>query len=119
MQNIWLCCCCAAIASVALAAHADVASLETCAGLLCLKQAKDGGLSGWSSSVSVYNELLRTSPELVPLMASHTEWFFDRKGEVPPGKQPYMRIPIFNLYQARISHWAHIGLLGVLHKSAC
>ncbi len=32
---------------------------STCAGLLCLKTAKAGGESSWSSSVSVHNELIR------------------------------------------------------------
>jgi len=22
-------------------------------------------------------------------------WYFDRKGEVPPGKQPFFEIPVF------------------------
>ena len=48
------------------------------AGLLCLKTAKAGGESSWSSSVAVHNELLRLGrPDLVealsgPWCASHS-----------------------------------------------
>ena len=28
-------------------------------GLLCLKQAKEGGMSSWASSITIHNELLK------------------------------------------------------------
>ena len=34
------------------------------AALLCLKNAKEGGLSSWTSSISVHNEIVRTRPDL-------------------------------------------------------
>ena len=43
--------------------HCDAADMV---GLLCLRQAKSGGLSRIASSVSVYNELLRRRPDLAP-----------------------------------------------------
>ena len=43
--------------------HCDAAEMV---GLLCLRKAKSGGLSRIASSVSVYNELLRRRPDLVP-----------------------------------------------------
>ena len=66
--------------------------------LLCLRNAKEGGLSSWSSSISVYNEILRRRPDLARLLAG--PWFFDRKGEVPEGKRGFFEIPVFNFYKA-------------------
>lgn len=40
-----------------------------------------GGLSSWSSSISVHNEILRTRPDLAETLAA-PDWYFDRKGEV-------------------------------------
>jgi len=49
-----------------------------CAGLLCLKTARSGGESSWSSSVSVHNELLRLGrADLVEALAG--DWWVDRK----------------------------------------
>jgi len=67
------------------------------AALLCLKNAQSGGLSSWSSSMAVHNEILRRRPDLAPVMAA--PWYMDRKGEVPEGKQPYFQIPIFNYFK--------------------
>ena len=48
------------------------------AGLLCLKAAKAGGESSWSSSVSVHNELLRLGrKDVVETLAG--DWWVDRK----------------------------------------
>lgn len=69
---------------------ADVVSL------LCLNNAKEGGHSSWSSSITVYNEILRQRPDLAHLLAG--PWFFDRKGEVPEGKQGFFEIPVFNFH---------------------
>ena len=64
--------------------------------LLCLQNAKEGGHSSWSSSITVYNEILRQRPDLAHLLAG--PWFFDRKGEVPEGKQGFFEIPVFNFH---------------------
>jgi hypothetical protein len=40
-----------------------------------------GGLSSWSSSISVHNEILRSRPDLAQVLAG-PHWFYDRKGEV-------------------------------------
>lgn len=69
---------------------ADVVSL------LCLRNAKEGGHSSWSSSITVYNEILKRRPDLAHLLAG--PWFFDRKGEVPEGKQGFFEIPVFNFH---------------------
>ena len=64
--------------------------------LLCLRNAKEGGHSSWSSSITVYNEILRRRPDLAHLLAG--PWFFDRKGEVPEGKKGFFEIPVFNFH---------------------
>ncbi|WIA23850.1 hypothetical protein OEZ85_013508 [Tetradesmus obliquus] len=79
--------------------HNDSADIVT---LLCLRNAKSGGLSSWSSSVSVHNEILRTRPDLAEVLAG-PHWFYDRKGEVPPGKKPYFLIPVFNYHEGYLS----------------
>ena len=44
------------------------------AGLLCLAQAKEGGLSAWSSSVTVHNEIVKRAPELARVLAQRGAW---------------------------------------------
>ncbi|KAG2436552.1 hypothetical protein HYH02_011489 [Chlamydomonas schloesseri] len=70
-------------------------------GLLCLSDGAEGGESGWSSSVSVHNEILRTAPHLAHVLAD--SWFFDRKGEVPAGKKPFFEIPCHELACADVT----------------
>ncbi|MGB0751033.1 MAG: TauD/TfdA family dioxygenase [Gammaproteobacteria bacterium] len=70
-------------------------------GLLCLRKAKSGGLSAIISSVTLYNEMWKRSPELA------TELFaplhFDRRGEVPEGSDPWYQMPIFNWHEGKLS----------------
>ena len=78
--------------------HTDSADLV---GLLCLQTARSGGLSALVSSVTLFNELRRRRPDLAP-------WLFqpvatDRRGEVPPGCQPWFEIPVFNWFAGRLS----------------
>ena len=68
----WLASATKSVRECALNAHC------TLAGLLCLKTAKSGGESSWSSSVSVHNELLRLGrADLVETLAG--DWWVDRK----------------------------------------
>lgn len=67
------------------------------AALLCLHNAKEGGLSGWSSSISVHNEIVRRRPDLARVLAG--PWYMDRKGEVPQGKLGYFELPVFNYHK--------------------
>lgn len=70
------------------------------AGLLCLKTAKEGGHSSWASSITVHNELLKEDLEAVRTLAQ--PFFLDRKDEVPPGKGPYVEIPVFNYHDVSL-----------------
>jgi hypothetical protein len=58
--------------------HNDAADIVT---LLCLKNARAGGLSSWSSSISVHNEILRRRPDLGPVLSG--PWCAAR-GAPPP-----------------------------------
>jgi hypothetical protein len=70
-------------------------------GLLCLKTAKSGGASALVSSMTIYNEMLKRRPDLLPCLFEplHT----DRRGEVPAGQKPWHDIPVYNWYQGRLS----------------
>ena len=70
-------------------------------GLLCLKTAKSGGASALVSSMTIYNEMLKRRPDLLPCLfeALHT----DRRGEVPAGQKPWHDVPVFSWYEGRLS----------------
>ena len=61
-------------------------------GLLCLQRAKSGGLSQIVSSVTIYDEMLRRRPDLVPLLSE--PWYFDFYGQQRPGEHPWFAVPI-------------------------
>lgn len=61
--------------------------------LLCLRQAKSGGLSKVVSTVAVYNEILRRRPDLAAELVKL--WYIDRREEIPPGKDPWFQMPVF------------------------
>jgi hypothetical protein len=66
--------------------HNDASDIVT---LLCLRNAKAGGLSSWSSSITVHNEILKRAPHLAKVLAG-PDWYFDRKGEVGSARVPYL-----------------------------
>jgi hypothetical protein len=70
-------------------------------GLLCLKTAKAGGESFLASSMTVYNEILRRRPDLVP--ALFEPYPTDRRGEVPEGMQPWFDMPIYHWHAEKLS----------------
>lgn len=78
--------------------HTDSADIV---GLLCLQTAKSGGESFIASSMTVYNEILKRRPDLLP--AAFRPFPTDRRGEVPAGMQPWFEIPIFNRYEGYLS----------------
>ncbi len=70
-------------------------------GLLCLQAAKSGGESYLASSMTVYNEILRKKPSLLP--ALFQPFPTDRRGEVPEGMRPWFDIPVFHWHAGRLS----------------
>ncbi len=73
--------------------------------LLCLQTAKAGGHSSLVSSVTLFNEISRRRPDLLPSLFAPIET--DRRGEVAEGQKPYFSIPVFN--------W-HAGLLSAIYQ---
>ena len=65
-------------------------------GLLCIARALSGGESDIVSSYTVFNHLQRTHPDVVETLCQPI-WYWDRKGEISAGQQPYMQQPIFYL----------------------
>jgi hypothetical protein len=65
-------------------------------GLLCIREAMEGGRSLLVSTATLYNEMQRRRPDLVPLMFEPVAT--DRRGEVPEGQKPYFEIPVLSWY---------------------
>ena len=70
-------------------------------GLLCLKGAKSGGESRIVSSVTLFNEVMRRRPDLLPELFH--AFPTDRRGEVPPGMKPWFEVPVFNWYAGQLT----------------
>jgi len=70
-------------------------------GLCCVKTAITGGESSIASSANIYNELLRTRPDLVEALLQPV--YRDRRDEVPAGKPPWYALPVFNWHRGLLS----------------
>jgi hypothetical protein len=66
-------------------------------GLLCLKTAKSGGTSLLVSAETIFNEMQRKRPDLVPRLFEVVAT--DRRGEIPPGAKEFFEIPVLSWYQ--------------------
>lgn len=64
------------------------------AALLCVRQAKSGGVTMVASSVAIHNQMIRRRPDLARALAG--DWYRDRREEVPPDKKPWFVLPVFN-----------------------
>lgn len=73
--------------------HTDSADVV---GLLCVQNAMSGGDSLLVGSSTVFNELHRRWPELLPLLLQPMAT--DRRGEMRPGQDPFFLIPVFNYH---------------------
>lgn len=69
-------------------------------GLLCLRTAKQGGLSSVVSSVSIHDEMMRRRPDLAKVL--YEPFYVDRRGEEGPDDTPYYLTPIFNHHNGRL-----------------
>lgn len=78
--------------------HGDVV------GLLCVHPAKSGGKSMIASGISIFNEVLRTKPDYLPLLAAG--FHLDLRGEGPTrdlNEVTRSKIPVFSCYDGRLS----------------
>ncbi|MEO6652598.1 MAG: TauD/TfdA family dioxygenase [Ilumatobacteraceae bacterium] len=65
-------------------------------GLMCLQTAVSGGESLLVSAGAIYNEMLDRDADLAAAMFEPVAT--DRRGEVPPGAEPFFRIPVLSWY---------------------
>jgi hypothetical protein len=72
--------------------------------LLCLRNAKSGGLSKLVSSVAIFNEIEKTRPDLSKILQE--DFYFDARAQ-NPNEDKFQRVPIFV---------KHDNLVSGLHK---
>jgi hypothetical protein len=77
--------------------HTDGSDLV---GLMCLRRARSGGLSCVANAVAIYNELVRTRPELVAALYEPLPWDF--RGEQPSGGAGFYMRPVFTEHDERL-----------------
>lgn len=81
-------------------------------GLLCFHPSKSGGESTVTSSINIYNEILKRRPELAAALAEPI--YRDRRNEIPPGKDPWFQMPVFNFFEGHLT----VGWQGGYIRSA-
>lgn len=69
-------------------------------GLMCLRTAKSGGLSSVVSSAAVFNAIFEQRPDLARTLTEPV--YRDRRDEIPEGREPWYRMPVFNFYKDRL-----------------
>lgn len=72
-------------------------------GMLCLTQAMSGGVSGYASAHTIYNEILASRPALLePLFAGFR---YHRRGEQLPDEPPITRepVPVLSEWEGELS----------------
>jgi Taurine catabolism dioxygenase TauD, TfdA family len=85
------------IGLIGLDYHTDGSDLV---GLMCLRPAKSGGLSCVANVVAIYNELVRTRPDLAAALYNPLPWDF--RGEQPAGGQRYYMRAVFTEHEGRL-----------------
>lgn len=78
--------------------HTDSADVV---GLLCIRDAMEGGKSLLVSAVSIFNRMRELRPDLLPLLFDPIAT--DRRGEVPEGMEPFMTIPPLSWNQGHLT----------------
>jgi len=78
--------------------HTDSADIV---GLLCLRDAREGGESLLVSALTIYNRMREECPDL--LLRLFDPIATDRRGEVPPGAKPFMEIPVLNWHGGKLT----------------
>ena len=78
--------------------HTDSADVV---GLLCLREAMEGGDSLLVSAETIYNRMRAARPDLLERLFDPIAT--DRRGEVPEGMKPFMEIPVLNWHQGYLT----------------
>ena len=86
--------------STELDMHTDACDVVA---MMCLQKAQSGGYSGYVSAISIYNEILRRQPDLMPLLMEG--FYYHRFGEEAPGQAPVTeeKIPVFSFSEGLLS----------------
>lgn len=97
-----------------LAMHTDYAEIFT---LLCVRSAKQGGETQFTSTLAVHNEILNTRPDILPIL--YRGFPHHRRNDQPdnqPRVTPY-DVPIFSNVNGSVSFCLVIGnILAALHE---
>ena len=78
--------------------HTDSADVV---GLLCIREAKEGGRSLLVSAETIYNRMRVLRPDLLEKLFDPIAT--DRRGEVPEGADPWMSIPPLSWHEGRLT----------------
>lgn len=78
--------------------HTDSADVV---GLVCIREAKEGGRSLLVSAESIYNRMKLECPDLLEKLFDPIAT--DRRGEIPEGAKPFMEIPVLNWNQGYLT----------------
>jgi hypothetical protein len=83
-----------------LSLHTDLGQIV---GLMCVRQAETGGFSQYASGLAIYNEILATRPDLMPVL--RRGFPYHRRGEEAPDAAPITPydIPVFSERDGKIS----------------
>ena len=86
--------------STELDMHTDACDVVA---MMCLQRAMTGGYSGYVSAISIYNEVLRRQPDLMPVLMEG--FHYHRFGEEAPGQAPVTeeKIPVFSFEEGYLS----------------
>ncbi|MEE8332854.1 MAG: TauD/TfdA family dioxygenase [Alphaproteobacteria bacterium] len=80
--------------SAEMAFHSDQCDYVA---LLCIQPAMSGGASRIVSTVNLYNEMLKTSPELAQALIA--DFYLTKHGEVSSGEAPWYKMPLFSFHE--------------------
>jgi len=83
-----------------LSLHVDLAQIV---GLMCVRQAREGGKSQYAAGLSIHNEIAATRPDLLPVL--YRGFPYHRRGEEAPDAPsvtPY-DIPVFSVRDGAMS----------------
>jgi len=69
--------------------------------LMCVQPSRSGGESLIASTVTIYNEMLKTCPDLAGELIA--EFHQTRHGEVAPGDKPWYKLPVFSFHEGYFS----------------
>ena len=78
--------------------HTDSADVV---GLLCIREAREGGKSLLVSAETIYNRMKQERPDLLEKLFDPIAT--DRRGEIPNGAKPYMEIPVLSWHNGYLT----------------